>query len=194
LKIFFRNYTDKEVLEAIRNGKDDYALNYLYKEVLPLVKNYILKNQGTTEEAKDIFQDAVIRFYNAVKQEKFMEKCSVSTFLIGISKNLWINAQVRKKRYIPGNNLEFVQDSINLLDEIISDEKLAGVNNLLKELGENCEKIMKYAVYDNLSMKEISDKMGYANENVAKSNNYRCKQKLIQLLKDKPNMLELFDW
>lgn len=152
-----------------------------------------MRNGGSEEEGKDIFQDAVIRFYNSVKQGNFQEKCSISTFVIGISRNLWINAQRTRNRYITMEDNNFRQDSVNLLEEIITSEKISAMNEMLKDIGEMCEKILRLSVYDNLSMKEIAEKMGFLNENVAKSNNYRCKKKLLSRFMERPDLIKLFD-
>ena len=59
-------YSDNEILKAIKNQQDDKVLNNLYDSVLPKVKRYICSNSGNEEEAYDIFQDAVLIFYKQV--------------------------------------------------------------------------------------------------------------------------------
>ncbi|MFL5728639.1 MAG: RNA polymerase sigma factor [Cytophagaceae bacterium] len=188
----FRKYTDQDIINAIRQGQDQKVLSFLYSDVLPKVKGFILKNQGSVDEAKDIFQDAVIRFYDAVKEEKFEGNSSIATYIFAISKNLWINTVKKKNKHISDDQLELTDSSVNLLEDIISQEKIDAVNSLLKKLGENCEKLLKYSIYDNLSMKEICEKMDYSSEDVAKTYNYRCKQKLIQLAADNAHIMNLF--
>jgi len=67
------SYSDKAILEAIRNGEDG-VLMHLYKQVLPKIKNYILKNNGSEDDAKDIFQDAVVIFYNMLSLTSSIRK------------------------------------------------------------------------------------------------------------------------
>jgi len=133
----------------------------------------------------------VIRFYKSVKEARFKESCSISTFLIGISKNLYINSLRRKNKHESDRPLEFMQDSVNLEDDLISLEKVNLVNGLLNEIGDGCKQLLHYSVYENLSMKEICEKMGYSNENVAKTYNYRCKKKLMDLINENPMLLSV---
>jgi RNA polymerase sigma factor (sigma-70 family) len=189
----FRKYSDLDILNAIQKGQDEKVLSFLYSDVLPKVKGYIIKSQGTIDEAKDIFQDAVIRFYDVVKEGKFEGKSSISTYIFAISKNLWINSMKKKNKYIHEEQSEIRDSSTNLLEDMISQEKVDAVNNLLKQVGEGCEQLLKYSIYDNLSMKEICEKMGYSSENVAKTYNYRCKQKLMQLVEGNPYIMNLFE-
>jgi RNA polymerase sigma factor (sigma-70 family) len=193
LGLFTKKYTDSEILHAILNGKDDKVLAYLYKEVLPLITAYITKNQGSVDEAKDIFQDAVIRFYKSVKTGAFQEKCSISTFIFGISRNLWINYTKQKSRMVSDDKIRFAQDSANLEEDLVSEEKVNVVNKLLEMLGEQCHQLLRYTVYDGLSMREVVALMGFSSEDVAKTYNYRCKQKMLKLVKERPEVMLLFE-
>lgn len=191
--LFTKKYTDSEILQAILNGKDEKVLGALYKEVLPLVVGYVTKNQGSVDEAKDIFQDAVIRFYKSVKTGAFQEKCSISTFIFGISRNLWINYTKQKSRMVSDDEIQFAQDSANLEENLVSEEKVSVVNKLLDMLGEQCQQLLRYTVYDGLSMREVVALMGFSSEDVAKTYNYRCKQKMLKLVKKRPEVMLLFE-
>jgi RNA polymerase sigma factor (sigma-70 family) len=176
-------YSDKDVVEALKKGNDDAVLSFLYKAVLPKVKHYIKTNRGNEDEAKDIFQDAVIIFYKKVKLDQFPEEVNVTAYICRIAKNLWINRAKRLNKTTELPNDDFMQtEDDDFLDNLITEEKKNTVKNLLSEIGEECQKLLKYSVYDNLSMKEICGLMGYSSENVAKTYNYRCKQKLVQLV------------
>ena len=72
----------------------------------------------------------------------------------------------------------------DLLNDLITEERSNAINDLLAQIGEECQKLLKYSIYDNLSMKEIAQLMGYSNEGVAKTYNYRCKQKLIRYVEE----------
>src|SRR6266704_7133172 len=91
-------YTDKDVILALKKGDDDIALGFLYKTVLPKVKHYIKGNKGNDDEAKDIFQDAVINFYTKVKHNKIPEDVNVTAFICQTAKNLWINRVKRMNK------------------------------------------------------------------------------------------------
>ena len=191
--LFTKKYTDTEILQAILKGKDEKVLGNLYKEALPMVITYVTKNQGSVDEAKDIFQDAVIRFYKSVKSGAFQEKCSINTFIFGISRNLWINYTKQKSRMVSDDTIKFEQDSANLEEDLVSEEKVNILNKLLDLLGEKCQKLLRYTVYDGLSMREIVTLMGFSSEDVAKTNNYRCRQKMLKLVKERPEVMLLFE-
>ena len=82
---------DKSVIAAIKSGKDDKALKMLYNVLLPKIKAYIRSNNGSEDEAFDVFQDAVVIFFKQVVTGKFDTKYSISAFVYSVSRNLWIN-------------------------------------------------------------------------------------------------------
>ena len=99
-------------------------------------------------------------------------------------RNLWIN-KVKKK----GNNNKDLDENFdmvsseNLEKDLISKERKKTLEQLIELLGERCKKIMTLVFYEEMSMKNIAIEMGLSGENVAKSSHYKCKQKLIELIK-----------
>jgi len=50
-------------------------------------------------------------------------------------------------------------------------------------IGRNVPQILMYYYFDDMSMQEIADKLGFANTDTAKTKKYKCKQKLDELVK-----------
>ena len=53
-----KKYTDQEIIQGIKSG-ESYAVKYLAKDYLPVIRYYISKNNGNEEDAKDVFHDAL---------------------------------------------------------------------------------------------------------------------------------------
>jgi RNA polymerase sigma factor (sigma-70 family) len=178
-------YTDKEIVELIRQGEEDRALGFLYKKILPKIKYLIKKNSGDDDEAYDIFQDAILIFYKQVKVGKYKEEYEIAGFIYSISRNLWINRVKKKNRSVNffGETPE-IEVPESALDDLITSERETMVMKILGELGERCKELLLYTIYHKFSMKEICEKMGFSTENAAKTRNYKCKQRLIELTKD----------
>lgn len=175
---------DVDILSAIRSGKDDKVLKFLYSDFYPSVRKYICSNSGNTDEAFDIFQESIIILFKQVKLDKFDDAYPVKSFLFTVSKNLWINRVKRMNRSISlPDDMEFVETNKSVLHNLIDEERNNLVHYLLNQLGENCKQILHYTVFENLSMKEICKKLGYSSENAVKTRNYKCKQRLLELIK-----------
>jgi RNA polymerase sigma factor (sigma-70 family) len=183
----------KKIIKAIKTGNDTLVLNNLYKEILPRIKRMILKNSGTEDDAKDIFQDTVLIFYNQVKLNKFNEEKDIGGFMYTVARNLWINKAKRDNKFVKINDTENWEGSeVNALGDLIDQEKAKAIDEVMNQIGEDCKKLLKYSIYEKLSMKEIAKKMGYSSEGVAKTYNYRCKQKLVSLVKGNNHLISLF--
>ena len=177
---------DKKIIAAIRNNEDDKVLNELYRVVKPKVTAYIKNNSGSNEEADDIFQDAVLVFYRQVKLNRYKDENEIGAFIYAVSRNLWINKAKRDKRSSSLNDStsEF-SDHKDILQEIITEERTSTIQQLIKALGENCEQILSLSYYQKIPLKEIAQKLGYANEGAVKTRNYKCKQRLMKLMQEK---------
>src|SRR6478609_5128149 len=92
------NSKDQEIIDAIRTGNNSFVLNHLYKIALPKIIRLVVQNNGDEEEAKDVFQDAVIALFNTVKLNKYDERKEIDGFLYFVARNLWINRIKKKNR------------------------------------------------------------------------------------------------
>ena len=72
--------TDLEIIAGIRQG-DHTALSVLYKEHFGAINHFILNNNGSGDDAKDVYQEAVIIFYEKVTQDSLELNCKISCLL-----------------------------------------------------------------------------------------------------------------
>lgn len=172
------------ILTAILDNRNQEVLNDLYKTVLPKVKSYILNNSGNDEDAKDIFQDAVITFFHAVKTGKFDQNKSINGFIYAIAKNAWIN-KVRKNKKLTFKE-ELPEDNSNTdknqLEQLITRERQEAFQKVFKQLGEQCKEIMTLSIYESLPPREIMKVLGLSSIEVVRTTSYRCRKKLTALI------------
>lgn len=186
--------SDQEIVTAIRENKDERVLDSLYKIVFPKVKVLITKNSGTADDAFDIFQEAVIIFYQQVKLNKYKTEYAIAGYIYSVARNLWIDEAKRRKKYIHVSEKEGdVPIEEGILSALITKEKAEALDQILSHLGDKCKKLLTLSVFEKRSMKEICEEIGLANENAAKTQNYKCKQKLIELIKGSPSIQKLFE-
>lgn len=175
--------TDEEYLEGIRRN-DDEALKVVYHLNFPMVLNLILNNNGTEEEAKDIFQEAMIVFYNNLKNIEFKLDCKIKTYIYSVSRRLWLNELKLKNKF--NGNLDDNQNYIEIDEETeetyqTNERKFKVMGESLDELGEPCTTILKDFYVRKYSMTEIADNMGYTNTDNAKNQKYKCLQRLKKI-------------
>ena len=71
---------DIEITQCIREGKYNPAMKGLYA-YLPVVKRFVQKNNGTKQEAEDIFQEGLVIFCKKLADVNFELRCSINTYL-----------------------------------------------------------------------------------------------------------------
>jgi len=168
---------DLEIIERIKKG-DETALDFLYKKNFRMMLKLILKNNGTEEEAKDIFQDALIVFWQKViGNSDFSLTSKISTYLYSVCLNLWRKELERKKRHTSDMPERFENQDQD------AKERSEIINRCIQELGETCQKILTYYYFDRLSMVDIAEKLGFANSDTAKTKKYKCKKELDNKIK-----------
>lgn len=186
------SYTDTQLLTDLRSSDkviQDRALVWLYKELYPVILKMIQKNSGSEEEAADIFQDAIVVFYEKVRKNDFALSCTIKTYLYSVSKNIWYNNLKIKKRHINlDDDIAEVPIDQNSLHVILENERDQILLKMVSRLGENCRRILKLYYYDRLRMKEIAVKMKFANDNVAKNKKSKCLKKLKELVNQFPEL------
>jgi RNA polymerase sigma factor (sigma-70 family) len=183
------SFRDDQILDAIKEGRNQQILQQLYDQNLPKIKMMIKKNGGNDDQAFDIFQDGVIVLFRHVREGKFDQKYELSGFLYTICRNLWINYIKRQNRLTELDSIEYkMADSVNLEEDLLTKEKENKVHEVLSQVGDRCRELLKYSVFENLSMREICEKMGFSTENAAKTRNYKCKQKLLKIIEKQPGL------
>ena len=177
---------DSEVLAKIVSG-DESALDYLYKKYYRMMIKLVVTNSGTEDEARDIYQDALIVFWEKARKGNLVLTSKISTFIYSICLNLWRKELERKSRL---SNEE--KDDVEFI-EIERTERIQIIRSCINELGDTCKRILMYYYFDGMSMNEIAEKLGYANNDTAKTKKYKCKKKLDELVKEKFTASDFMD-
>ena len=177
---------DKEIFQRICSG-DEKALEYLYKKHYRMMTKLVMTNSGTEEEAKDIYQEALIVFWQKATSQNLVLTSKISTYLYSICFNLWRKELDRKKRY---SNEE--KDKVEFLDTE-KEEKAKIIHACIAQLGDTCKQVLMYYYFDSLSMQKIADLLGFANTDTAKTKKYKCKKKLDELVKSQYSKDDFLD-
>jgi RNA polymerase sigma factor (sigma-70 family) len=175
-------YSDEELLEGIRN-EDEAALSYLYKLHYPMILHFVQSNNGTEDEAKDIYQEAVIIFYEKVTDGSLDLFCKIKTFLYSVCRRLWLKKLTEKSRFA-GSRLEDSETYMALAEDSEAEEnekKYTVMSHALALLGEPCRGLIEDYYIQDLSMVEIAEKFGYTNPDNAKNQKYKCLQRLKKI-------------
>ena len=174
--------TDREVVLGVLNNSEE-ALNKLYTGYFPMVLQFILNNNGDQDDAKDVFQEGIIVLYNKIKSGDFELSSKLKTYIYSVCRRIWLKklSQQSKK----SNNIADFEDIIAVEVDVEQheekDQQFEKMQSALLLLGEPCKTIIQDFYINNLSMQEICEKFGYTNTDNAKTQKYKCLQRLKKL-------------
>lgn len=177
---------DKEILERIGQG-DEKALDYLYTKYYRMMVKMVKDNSGTEDEAKDVYQEALLAFWQRAASRKLVLTSKISTYLYSICQNLW-RKELDKKRRLTHEEVDGEDHQ-----RYEAEERLRIVQECMNELGDVCRKVLTYYYFDGLSMTDIAKKLNFSNTDTAKTKKYKCKKKLDSLIKQKYTTSDFFD-
>jgi RNA polymerase sigma factor (sigma-70 family) len=153
----------------------------------------VLTNSGDAAQAKDVFQETIIAFYENVKEETFKGESAISTYLYSIARFKWLNQlkkdNVRTEHHTKASDIPHIEESA--MSVFVENEKQAKVLEVLALLGDSCKKLLIASIYHNQSMKEIVAELNYGNEQVARNKKYKCIKSLKELIAARPNLLKI---
>jgi RNA polymerase sigma factor (sigma-70 family) len=185
-------YSDKKIVSDLRSGdklKVNNTLHYLYKSYYRMAVNVIKTNSGNEYEAADVFQDALISFYESVQREKFRGDSSIKTYLYSTVRNLWLTRLKKSNRMVDiENQYNNVVTAITDKDNFDDEQPETLLKRIIDKTGEQCKELLRLYYYENRSMKEITALMNFSNENSTKTQKYKCMKKLIGYLDTHPEL------
>lgn len=183
----------QENIVASIKASDTGTLQKIYVETYPKVEVHILRNNGTKDQAKDIFQEAMIALWRAAKEDRFTAQSldSAKGYLYTIAKNKWID-YLRSSRYKKEISSEKMMTNHTIPDKEVEDTdyelKLEQAQSAFKRLGESCKDLLSKFYFDKMSLNEIASLLDLDAAS-ARNKKYRCMQMLRSLALIKPQKL-----
>jgi RNA polymerase sigma factor (sigma-70 family) len=189
------NIREEDLIDLIKQGKDNEVIQIFYKKVLPPVTQYVKRRSGSKDDAWDIFHDAILLLYRQIFNGQYrQDKYKVYGYLYRLSCNLWINKVKRENRLV---TLEPEDHEILGSDPgeyTVTDLPVKENRNLLQtffaDIGDKCIELLTYTIYYNLMIEDIQIRMDFNSEGAVKMQLKRCREKLLQKVKDNPALAE----
>lgn len=184
------NQADQAYINAIQEN-DRAGLQRLYQDFLPRISGLIRNNGGNTEDAQDVFQEAMLVLFRKTREPNFKLTSGFYTLLYGICRNLWGNRLQKKS----GNEVSLPEDYKYKADPglealIAQQEENQLFWDAFQRLGQDCQQLLQL-FFAKVKMAEIANRMEYSSVGYAKKRKYQCKEQLVKLVKADARYAEL---
>ena len=179
---------EEQLLRGLAKN-DKKAVESIYKDNYNMIQSMILNNSGSADDAKDIFQEAMIVLYEKARSGTLELNCQIKTYIYAVSRRLWLKRLNQTNRFVA--NTEQVQELVNtetdLNDHEERDREFVLLDKAISSLGEPCKGLLEAFYFKKRSMQEISSSFGYTNADNAKNQKYKCLMRLKKIFFDHYN-------
>jgi len=175
-------FNEQVLLKGLAQN-DSKAIETIYKDNFNMVQAFIINNNGSYDEARDIFQEAMIALYEKAQSESFVLTCKINTYVYSICRRLWLKRLQQLGRYT--NQVDSLEETVQVEEDLEIHEKRNADFNMMEtamnSLGEPCRSLIEGFYIKKMDMQSLSKEFGYTNADNAKTQKYKCLMRLKKL-------------
>lgn len=173
---------EKRLLEGLALN-DKVVVEAIYRDNFPVIQSFILNNNGDGDEARDIFQEAMIVIFEKAVSGNFELNCQLKTYLYSVCRRLWLKRLNQLQRY--GSLIENTEETVAVEEDLELHEKHNAdfilMETAMSKIGEPCKSLLDAYYLQKKNMQEIAADFGYTNADNAKTQKYKCLVRLKKL-------------
>lgn len=160
-------HTDDELIAAYLKG-DNLSFDALLERYKQKLFSYILSTVHREELADDIFQDTFVKAIVCMRKGRYKMNGKFYSWLLCIAHNVIID-NFRYEQSVEGLNRSEINEHLyadNGLEgspreiEMERENSLSQLNELIAQLPENQQEVLRMRVYEDMSFKDIAEHTG----------------------------------
>jgi RNA polymerase sigma factor (sigma-70 family) len=174
--------TEKELLKGLALS-DKKAIETIYKENYNMVQSLVINNNGSAQDAMDVFQEAMIVLYEKARSGTFELNCQIKTYIYSVCRRIWLKRLQQLNRYTTemDNLSEIVPVEEDIEEHERRDEEFELMEKAISNLGEPCKSLIEAFYIQKRNMQDIASQFGYTNADNAKNQKYKCLMRLKKI-------------
>lgn len=183
---------DRPVNNHISSPLEKSDINYkaIYTSCFPMIRNMVLKNSGTLDEAKDVFQEAIIILYQQSGKENFKLSGSTCTYLYSVARNKWLQYLRHCKRHSEIDDKMGLIDGNPLADDDETRQKQRLFVKHFNSIGDRCQQILRL-FFEGVPGEKIAEEMNFSSYEYYRVAKNRCTETLKKLIQQDSVFKEL---
>lgn len=174
--------TELDLINGLARN-DRKAIETLYQMNFGMVQSFILNNNGTADDARDIFQEAMILLYEKARGGNFELTSKIKTYVYSVCRRLWLKRLQQLQRF--GTPVESLEEIVPVEEELEEqdrrNEAFGVMEKAMSHIGEPCKSLLEAYYVHKKQMQEIAESFGYTNADNAKNQKYKCLMRLKKL-------------
>ena len=164
-------------------ANDRKSIETIYRVHYSMIQTLVINNSGTSDDARDIFQEAIIVLYEKARSGSFELHAQLKTYIYAVCRRLWLKKLAVDKRF--SGDLANAQETIATEDDLEMyahrTEDFELMEKALQHLGEPSKELLESYYIRKKNMSEIAKEFGYTNADNAKNQKYKCLMRLKKI-------------
>jgi len=173
---------EKLILKGLA-GNDKQAIEAIYKDNYATIQAFIINNSGSHDDARDIFQEAMIVLFEKSRSGSFELSSQLKTYIYSVCRRLWLKKLNQRNKY--SGQLDNIEDAVFVEEDMEVHEKrdtdFTLMENAMSKIGEPCKSLLEAYYIQKKHMQQIATDFGYTNADNAKTQKYKCLMRLKKL-------------
>jgi RNA polymerase sigma factor (sigma-70 family) len=145
----------------------------------------VFKMNGSTDDAYDVFQDSMTILYEKAKTNNLHLTCQLSTYLTAIARHMWLKKLSKRKQQSFSVLYDNMDEDVAVDDDLSKffefEQHANKLTQSLTQLGEPCKSLIESFYMHDKSMQDIVEIYQYTNTDNAKTQKYKCLNRLRKL-------------
>lgn len=176
------NPKEIELLQGLAQN-DHAAIELIYKQHYAMVQHMVVHNNGSADDARDIFQEAMIVLYEKSRSGSFELNCLLKTYIYSVCRRLWLKRLQQQQKF--SGDIAIVEEIVPVQDELEmhdrKNQEFEVMEEAMQHLGEPCKSLLEAYYLQKKNMGVIAADFGYTNADNAKNQKYKCLMRLKKL-------------
>lgn len=178
---------------------DSALIREIYERYSDMVRQLVLRNNGTEEDAADVMQESLLAISRQAVNNNLVLTCPLGAFLYRVAKGRWLNELKKKHRQpvtiadVEGFSSDGDQHPVALAEQTLNADRRESLFwEKFQELGERCRELLQLSWMGN-SMEKVAEQMGVT-YGYARKKKTECITRLVELVQKSGEYENLRKW
>jgi DNA-directed RNA polymerase specialized sigma24 family protein len=171
-----------------KSGKEVF-FERIYEGAFPVFARFAAKMNASREDTRDVFQDALVVFYEKSMDPAFVIAGQPEAYVVGIAKHLWI-----RKFHVDRHSvsLDVLESHIHVPADFYPSVNEMRLLRFLEVAGKKCLELLRKFYYEKTPVGQIASALGYRNGHSVSVQKFKCIGKMKDAIKSKSMNYEDF--
>lgn len=177
-------------------AETQFVFGNLYQDYFGMVRRFVLNNNGTSDDAEDIFQDTMLVMVEKLRLDNFVLTAAPKTYVMAIAKNLWLKKLrkvYRETKYDDRNDDAYhllSDDEINLA---VDQEKSYWdkLQRYMTKITAHCSRLIQDMFFKHKPVEQVQIEYGYSSRHNTVNQKHKCVEQIRRVKEKEENVKKI---